>query len=492
MKRRIVSIWFPRLPSDRALRRRPIEGAFAVTLHEGNHDRLHCLNQAAETLGLERGMGLADARAYVPDLITHPADRHGDARFLALLARWATRYTPFAGLDGDDGLILDMTGALHLFGGEEAMLGDLKARLARAGLSARLGLADTRGAAAALARFAPGIAAEGETATAIAKLPVAALGIAPQTATTLKRLGLDTIADLAALPRASLARRFGMELLERLDQATGARGETISPLAEPPHYGVRMNLPEPIGLKADVTAVLERLLARLCDRLKTREAGARRLVLTLSRVDQSDTIAELRLARPMRDAIRISRLFERSLDKIDAGFGIERARLEAIDVEDLPAEQIDVRGTVKGEALDDLVTRLGTRIGLDNIQRFQPAESHIPERSFFMAPAAWSKPEGQWAAPRPRPLTLFTPEPLLSDQAAQSRNPPARFTWRRIGLHTARAEGPERIAPEWWFDDPDWRSGLRDYWRVETREGFRLFMFHTPQAPNWFVQGQFA
>ena len=482
-------MWFARLPSERLLRARPVEGPFAVTLSEGNHDRLYALNLEAEGQGLERGMGLADARAYVPDLITRPADIDADRRFLTMLARWATRYTPHAGLDGEDGLVLDITGAAHLFDGETAMLEDMKERLARARLSVKIGIADTRGAAWALSHFAPGIAPPGKTGAALGPLPVAALRIDEKTATALKRLGLNTIADMAVLPRATLARRFDMALIARLDQATGERGEAVSPLSEPPHYGVRMTFPEPIGLVDDVMAALSRLLDTLCQRLKAREAGARAIALAVERVDQSDQRVTLRLARPMRDAPRILKLFERPVGEIEAGFGIERIRLEALDVEALPAEQIGEGGLVEGEALDDLVTRLGARIGLDNIVRFQPVASHIPERGFTEIPGACGRVEAEWRMDQPRPVRLFPPEPVTSDAA---RRPPSRFSWRRMRLETASSRGPERIAPEWWRPDEAWRSGLRDYWRVETRQGLRLWMFHTPQAPGWFVHGLFA
>ncbi|MGV0909047.1 Y-family DNA polymerase [Martelella sp. FOR1707] len=489
MKRRVVSIWFQRLPSERVLRARPVDGPFAVTLSEGNHDRLHDLNREAEGQGLERGMGLADARAYVPDLVTRPADIDADRRFLVMLARWATRYTPHAGLDGEDGLVLDITGASHLFGGEAAMLEDMKERLARARLSARIGIADTRGAAWALAHFAPGIAPEGKTSAALGPLSVSALRIDEKTATALKRLGLNTIADMTALPRATLARRFDMGLIEKLEQALGTRGEAVSPLSGPPHYGVRMSFPEPIGLVDDVMAALARLLDTLCLRLKNREAGARAIMLSVERVDQTRQTVTLRLARPMRDAPRILRLFERPVGEIDAGFGIERIRLEARGVEGLPAEQIGEGGLVEGEALDDLVTRLGARIGLDNIVRFQPVASHIPERGFTENPAAYGRVDAEWRMDQPRPLRMFPPEPVTSDAA---RRPPSRFSWRRMRFETAASSGPERIAPEWWRPDEAWRSGLRDYWRVDTRQGLRLWMFHTPQAPGWFVHGLFA
>lgn len=483
-----MSLYFPRLASDRALRVRPVEGPFALTLRQSNANRLHCLNHEAEAQGLQRGMSHSDARAFCPELQSRPANPEEEQRFLHALRRWALRYCPWVGIEGGDGLVLDVTGSAHLFGGEAGMLADMRQRLARAGLSVRIGLADTRGAAWALAHHDEGVAPPGDMLAVLADLPVAALRLEPEADVALQRLGLRTIGDLAAAPRAPLARRFGRGPLMRLDQALGSQPEQVTPLAEPPHYGVRLTLPEPIGLTADVMAGTQRLLTSLCEKLKMQEMGARTLMLSLSRVDQESQQVELRLARPMRDPHRILPLFERGVGAVEAGFGIDRLRLQATQVEPLPVRQIShVVGQGK-DGLDDLITRIGTRIGLENIQRFLPADSHIPERSFLIAPAAWSEPEQGWASLRPRPLRLFPPEAI----AGIGTRPPARFRWRRMSLSVGQVTGPERIAPEWWLEDESWRSGVRDYWQVETRQGRRLWLFHTPQAPGWFVQGEFA
>lgn len=491
MRKRVVSVWFPRLPSDRALRARAAEIAntnrpFILTHHEKNTDRIYCLNQAAEAQGLHRGMGFSDARAFCPDLQSHPANTMADARFLQMLARWSKRYCPWVGLDGTDGLMMNIAGSAHLFGGEAAMLGDMRHRLARAGLTGRIAAANTRGAAWALTHFASNPQAD------ITTLPVAALRLDAKTDTALQRLGLRKISDLMALPRASIARRFGPDVMLRLDQAMGVQDEALSPLSDAPHYAVRMTLPEPIGLSSDVMAGAERLLKRLCDTLKDQDMGARKLQLSLRRVDMGTQQVELRLAAPLHDPVRILPLFERGVSEVDAGFGIDQLRIEATQVEHLPKAQITHATATRIDGLDDLITRIGNRIGLDNIQRFLPADSHIPERSFLIAPAAYSVASGSWVSDRSRPLRLFAPEPLLGSGQPMGSRPPEHFRWRRMSLTTGRATGPERIAPEWWLPDESWRSGLRDYWRIETRQGRRLWAFYTPQDPNWFVQGEFA
>ena len=487
-------MWFPRLASDARLRRRPCDAPFALSLRAGNTDHLHCLNGLALAAGLTRGMALADARALCPGLVTEPANLASEAAVLQALVHMARRWSPLVARDGADGLMTDISGVAHLFGGEDGLLADLRAHIARAGFACAVGVADTRGAAYALARFGGGQfgggrAAPGQTLAAIGRLPPAALRLDHDTVTGLERLGLRSIRDLAQVPRAPLARRFGPGLMLRLDQALGVQPEPVSPEAEAPHYGVRLTLPDPIGLQSDVMAGLSRLLERLCASLASNHHGARRLALELRRVDGATALAEIGLARPMRDAGRMAALFARAVDDIDAGFGIDQLRLTAPVVEPMAPEQMDQNRAVGADKLHDLITRLGNRVGFDNVQRYAPAQSHIPEKSFLVLSAAYSDgDEGEVVAHTARPLVIFPPEPITATGPA----PPARFSWRRMAFTTARSTGPERIAPEWWLDDPAWRSGLRDYWKLETLQGRRLWLFHTPQAPGWYVQGEFA
>ena len=463
---------------------------------------MHCLNAEAERRGLRRGMAQADARAICPDLITRPADLTREAATLAALRRWAERYAPMVAVDGADGLVADITGVPHLFGGEAELRGDLHTRLARAGLTVASAIAQTRGAAHGLARHGGGNIVEGGLIERMGRLPVSALRIDSKTTEALARMGLNRISDLIAQPRAPLARRFGQGLVMRLDQALGVQPEPVAPAAAIPHFGVRMTLPDPIGLQADVMAGLSRLLDRLCEKLALHHMGARRLRLELRRVDRETAHVEIGLARAMRDPARIAALFAKGVDEVEAGFGIDAMRLTAHVTEALPPEQLGGGPALRHQdALADLFSRLGNRLGFDRVLRLLPAQSKIPERSFLLSPAAYSEAETPPRRQGPeRPIIIFPPEPVVVASLRQPRTPPARFRWRNMPFTTLRATGPERIAPEWWFDDPAWRSGLRDYWRVETLEGPRLWLFYTPQASswpardaqNWYAQGEFA
>lgn len=482
------------------MRAHPIKGPFALIHTHKNAQQIYCLNIEAEQQGLDKAMSLSDARVLCPHLSTAIVDPHATARFLSTLIRWARRYCPWVGLE-ESGLVMDVTGSTHLFNiqgedGEENMVADIRARLLRARLGVSIGIADTRGAAWALARFANGQtqnAPPGKILAHIGSLPVEALRIEGETCTGLRRLGLRTIEDVTSRPRATLSRRFGPALLMRIDQALGEQREPVSPDPEPLRFAARLTLPEPIGLFDDVKGVLVRLLERVCDKLSRHEKGVRELQLTIRRVDQVSSQIEIGLARPMRDVVRIAALFERSLGEIDAGFGIDQMQLIATGVEDLALQQTSriyaQDGSQENDALNDLVTRLGNRVGFDNITRVLPAQSHIPEKSFITVPASYSQAvkEG-WEGSCERPLIIFPPEMIM----ANGSKPPSYFRWRAMHFTTAKTIGPERIAPEWWLDDPAWRSGLRDYWRIHTRQGRRLWLFFTPQQPCWFVQGEFA
>jgi len=547
MVRRILSLWFPRLAVERMLRRRRevLALPFAVVADHGGAQVLVSLNRAAEGAGLHPGQPLRDACAMCPGLLTAAADPARDAAFLRGLRRWAGKFSPWVAEEAPAGLVLDLTGCAHLFGGEAGLLAEVEADCAALGLSLRAGLADTKGAAWALARYAgqqaaalrngdviaqearatraraarrrgwekggatPGlppaaIAAPGQTRQALAALPLAALRLPPETVAGLARLGLRQVADIMGLPRAALARRFGAETLRRLDQALGLEPEPITPAGSEPHFAVRLTFPDPIGLLGDVQAGVDRLLVALCARLRAQGRGARWLRLQAFRSDGQTPAVEVGLARPADDPAAIRPLLALKLDQIDAGFGIDCLRLEATATEPMIARQhaghleaanAAVARQTADTALDDLVGKLGARLGIEAVTRLHPAESHIPEKSLLVLAAAFSAPAAApWPVPRaPRPLILFRPEPLGTDESTPHL--PPTFRWRRQECVVARALGPERIAPEWWLDDPEWRSGVRDYWRVELAGGTRLWLFHAHGGAisgGWFCQGQFA
>ncbi|SFD01653.1 Y-family DNA polymerase [Tropicimonas isoalkanivorans] len=554
--RRILSLWFPRLCAEGILRAEGSapSGPFAVVRNSGNMQVLVSLDIAASRAGLRPGQPLRDARAMCPELVTRFSNPQSEAAFLTVLRRWAGKFSPWVSELPPDGLMADLTGCAHLFGGEAALLEQIEGECAALGLSVCAGIADTVGAAWALARYAgqgaeavrsgdaidqearatrsragkrrhwerggaapvhPGggaagrIAAPGQMHSALAPLPVAALRLPPEMVAQLGRLGLRRIDELAGQPRGALARRFGTELVLRLDQALGLVPEPVSPAKPLAHFAVRLTLPEPIGLLDDIRAGLDRLLPALAQRLREKGRGARRVRLQVFRCDHTMQQVEVGLARPSAQTDRLRPLLLMKLDEIDAGPGIDVLRLEAHVTEPVHATQhrghlgAAADGATRmqrggGAALDDLIGKLGARVGLEAITRLHPADSHIPEKATKVLAAAWSEPAQDWPthSASPRPLLLFRPEPVhVEGEAAMPPRPPARFRWRRRELVVSGATGPERIAPEWWLEEPEWRSGVRDYWRVEVEGGERLWLFYAHGAAlsaGWFCHGRFA
>ena len=549
MSRRILSLWFPRLPAERVLRLRrdTLPMPFAVVGDRGGAQVLISLNPLAEAAGLRQDQPLRDATAMCPGLLTRPENRVEDEAFLTALRRWAGKFSPWVAEERPGSLLIDLTGCAHLFGGEAQVMAQVEDDCAGLGLTLRAGIADTAGAAWALARFsgqtvtptrngdavdqearatrsravkrrgwaanltAPGlaerpqgvIAAPGRLRDVLAPLPIAALRLEAAVVDSLARLGLRRVEDLMALPRAALSRRFGAPVLRRLDQAMGMEAEPISPAAAPMHFAVRMTLPDPIGLRHDIEAGIDRLLPVLCARLKGRGRGARRVRFQAFRADGGVEEVEVTLARASDTAETIRPLLMLKLDGLDAGFGIDRLRLEAVEVE--PLHSVQHRGHLEAgsdasarqtedTALSDLIGRLGTRLGTDQVTRLFPSQSHLPDRAQVPMAAAWSAPYDEtWPErPGPRPLVLFNPEAVT---AANDPMPPAQFRWRRQEMALRVAIGPERILPEWWFDHAAWRSGPRDYWRVEGQGGQRLWLYYAhggDVSGGWFCHGRYA
>ena len=452
-------------------------------------------------------MGLADARAMIPSLAVADDDPPADAALLDGIADWAERYTPLVARDGD-GLLLDITGCAHLFGGEEALLADCLARLLAQGFLARAAIADTPGAASALARFAGNDATpQGATATALASLPVAALRLDPETAAALARVGLKRIGQIADAPRAPLAARFGPLLLRRLDQALGREEEAIDPRRPPPVFIAERRFAEPIAREEDVGAALTSLAATLSASLERHGEGARQLEYALFRVDGAVTRIAVGAIRPLRSPKLILALFREKFaafgDDLDAGFGFDMARLSALVTAPADAAQTDLVGNDDPAAdVAGLVDRIGARLGEDHVTAIVEHATHIPERAESLVPQIFGREAALGGRPHaagpppdgaPRPLRLLAhPEPIVAT-AEIPDGPPAQFRWRRALYRVIRAEGPERIAAEWWNGD----GPTRDYFRVEDEAGRRFWLyrdglFSETALPQWYVHGLFA
>lgn len=506
--RRIVSVWLPDWPvtvwSKAAGRSAPPEAPppevlaggppFALVAKEGSRGLvLHALNPAARALGLRRGQAHADARAIAPQLISDQANPARDSASLQRLALWAERFSPLVAADeavaGSEGLFLDMTGGAHLFGGEAEMLADLEARLARAGVPARAAMADSPGAAWALARFGDlRLAEAGDARNALAPLPIEALRLEDIDLRLLKRFGLKRIGDLYGLPRAGLARRFrgqaGLALVRRLDQALGVEPEPLKPVRPAPRYRTWRIFLEPLIDVEGVALMLPPLAEALSAQLQRDGQGARQLILTAFRVDGRATSIEAGLSAPSLAPDHLLRLLrERGLERLDLGFGADALMLSATVVEPLRTSQTDLAPTtaMQGEdALAGLIDRIEARLGAGSVLRPSLVDSFIPERSERWIKAGPQAPAQTAAAEdRARPLLLLDPpEPVTIPVAEIPDGTPGQFIWRRVSHKVLKAEGPERLSPEWWRPQPEARPPrTRDYYRVEDAAGRRFWLF---------------
>jgi protein ImuB len=478
------------------------ERALVTTHRAGQRIEIAAACPAAHALGLHPGMAVTQARALVPGLDLRDAETAADAALLHRLGLFAARrWTPKAAVSDPAGLWLDLSGVAHLFGGERAMCARILRFCARLGLAARIAVAGTPGAAHALARFAPGpitLCPAGAEAEAIAPLPLAALRVGDEVLSAARRLGLDRVGDLIAMPRGPLNRRFGATLLTRLDQALGRSAEPFDPImpVEPPAATLRFA--EPIATAEAIETALGLLMARLIEALARRLLGARTLALLCARIDGDEQTVAIGTARATRDGNHLTRLMAAKIDRIEPGFGIEAIRLIALRTERLEARPIagELAGDKPAPDLAPLVDRLAGRLGPRSLFRSSAVESDVPERSVRrvgpLAPAArWP----DW----PRPVRLLAPPERVENVVALLPDqPPRRFTWRGRSHSVARADGPERIYGEWWRHSGE-ADAVRDYFQVEDEEGRRFWLYRRGDGVDartgdlsWHLQGLFG
>jgi protein ImuB len=476
-----------------------------------NAERIVAVDAVAEERGLRPGLGLAEARAMHPGLVAVEEDPAADAQLLINIADWCGRYTPLVATDPPDGLLLDIGGCAHLFGGERALLDDLLGRMARFGFEAYAAVADTIGAAWAAARFSDAQqVVSGAEHECLAPLPLAALRLSEDTVAVLARVGLKRIGDIIDLPRAPLVARFGEGLVRQLDRALAREREPLNPRLPVPPYFAEQKFPDPIAREEDVLAVAMRLATRLRPTLERRGEGARRIELCLFRTDGAVRRIAVSASRPLRDpqdmrALLVERLAALA-DELDPGFGFDLARLSILQAEPLPEEQAGLGQGGQDDDLARLTDQLSARLGVRRVNRLVARDSHIPELAVAVVPAQWDRARADdgWEAFRryrkavdlsERPLRLLAkPEPIEA-RATVPDGPPIWFRWRRAEHRVAAVDGPERIEDVWWNgkDNP-----TRDYFRVEDVAGRRFWLFRAglygaqEPAPSWFMHGLFA
>ncbi len=458
--------------------------------------RLTAVDRRAARLGLETGMALASVHARVPALKVMAANEPADAKLLRRLADWCDSFSPFVALDPPQGLLLDVTGASHLFGGELAMLERLRAALKKQGFAVTAALAGSAIAARALARYCDGlIVPSGADQAAMAGLPVEALGLDPAIAQALRKAGLKKVGQVVSRSRAELTARFGASMVFRLDSALGKAETPISPRLKLPPYRVERRFAEPVVTENIMLATIKQLAGHLSKTLEERGEGARMLEAVFFRADGLVRRLAVQTGAPTRDPAILERLFREKLgalaDPLDPGFGFDLIRLEALHTEVCRREASDLDSSAAADEKEicTLIDRLAARFGGHRVLRFRPSDTHIPENAFAALPAqyapnnklAWKSMRAAQETPR-RPLRLMLPEPV-----SMLPGEVVRFRWRSVVHVVRRLEGPERIAMEWWRAP----GPSRDYFRMEDEEG-RRFWLYREEGARWFLQGVFA
>lgn len=513
--RRHLAVWFPLLPTDRVRSSEAVNGRLperesgqprVLFAKDKGALRIVASDEHALAMGLTPGMSLADARARAPELDARPHDHEADAKLVQALLEDFGRFTPMIAADEPHGLMLDITGCAHLFGGEEGMAKAVRARARRYGLNIRLAIARTPDGARALARHGKGgITEQGRDHDQMQHLPVEAMEIGGRDIQALRRAGLRTLHDLDRRPRVSMAARFGADFPDRLDRIMGRSDVRITPHRVPAPVAADRILSQPVTELEGVQVLIAELAADVARQLETRVEGARRYELTLFRVDGFVRRICVQTARYVRDPVMVARLYRERLaalsQPLDAGFGFDHLRMTADSLRRLTPQQCTLLEQRDAHsAMDDLIDTLCARLGPDAVVRTVPFASHVPERAWRTIPAQAQRlqnepwPEQDDASPPLRPLLIFDPPHLVEAMALAPDSPPVLFRWRRVTRRITRAEGPERIAAEWWRA-PSHR--VRDYYRVEDEEGLRFWLFRAGEygaepPPRWYVHGLFA
>jgi protein ImuB len=512
---RILSVWLPNWPISRLQRLGIVTPDKAFATLESRHGvrSLVAVCPRAAAQGLRPDQTLAQARAICPALEVIEADPAADVAALAALARWCERCTPLAAPDPPDGLWLDIAGCAQAFGDETGLAQTLAARLERAGIPCHMSIADSSGAAWALARAATPrggctiIPAGMPTAQPIALLPVALLRLEARVLAGLRRVGLKTIGELARQPRGEISARFGPQPMRRLDEAMGSATAAISWPRLPCLWSERRVFAEPIGTPEDLRHGLALLAENLCARLEAAQRGGHGFIASFFRVDAACIQISIATALPVRDARYVTKLLSDKLEMVDPGFGIDAMLLEADPTAPLRPPQMalgamalgDLATETDGKRLVTTIDQLANRLGAGRLWRDAPQASHVPERAVRRIPPLPAGAPAWLTDPMiDRPVRMLRrPEPI-DVIALLPDDPPMQFSWRGAAHRVRAASGPERIAAEWWRRTPDDSRRdsdlLRDYYRLEDSAGARFWVFRAGLAgtPRWFLHGLFG
>jgi protein ImuB len=543
--KRILCLKFPLWPLQRLVIARPElrEGvstrAIAIHFRDARRGDLVRLASAhARRCGVRPGMPLAEATALFRnerELFVTAENPVADLKLLAKIAAWCERYSPLVGWETvfggrknqlhvlppaapPEALYLDITGIGSLFGGEAALACDLLKEVNRRGFSARIGIAETIGAAWAVAgrisnlpgntRESPisrsnqrsairnpssvAIVPRDQVEEALRPLPIKALRLSDDNLATLHELGVDAIEQLLALPRRGLSSRFGPGLLLRIDQALGQAAELIQPHRARPVFQAEWLLEHPTPRREQVEAILDQLVQRVAEQLSQQGKGATLLECRLDVAGRGPLCFTVGLYRPTASATHFSELLRLQLNRLRLCSAVGRVGLSALHTSPLETHQaqlFDDLSLRSARAQARFLDRLSSRLGAAAVVRPLLGERRAMARNAIRNPRTAIPPPNAevLSIKSARPLRLLAPPQEIDTTALAPDGPPIRLHYRRQALLVVRHWGPERIERHWWRG----RSMRRDYYRVETASGQRFWLFRELRQGRWFLHGVF-
>lgn len=498
MPDRYVSLWFRHLLADWMVRLRPELKEMPFVFSIADHGRMvvKAVNSDALAKGIYPGMVVADCRAIYPELEILDDIPGQEEKLLTAIAEWCIRYSPLAGIDMPDSIILDASGCSHLWGGEQAYLKEIHSRLSNMGYHLRITMADTIAAAWATAHYGPNgtIVPRGKQEEALMTLPPEALRLEPATATRLEKLGLYHISSFINMPRPALRKRFGPDILHRIDKASGNSIDTFKPVRPIDPYEERLPCMEPIRTAASIEIALKMLLEQLCMRLEKERKGVRVVIFKAYRVDGNEQQLKINTSKATRNENHLFKLFQIRIASLRPNLGFELFSLHTQRIEDIVTEQNSMwqDQTHDVTAVAELLDKLGGRFGMNVIHRYVPAEHYWPERSIREAVDLEEKPTTNWCTDLPRPLHILNKPERIEVSAPIPDHPPMLFRYKGEVHAVKKADGPERIEQEWWIE----QNIFRDYYCVEDEAGKRYWLFRSghyhESEPEWYIHGFFA
>jgi protein ImuB len=421
------------------------------------------------------------------------------------LAEWCTRYSPLVGMEqspNPECLFLDITGLEHLFGSEEKLVEKVLRDCAERGLTVRAAVADTIGAAWAIAHYGKSSIRNLQFAicnlqSSLSPLPIESLRLPEKTIELLHQLGIRRIEQLEVLPREGLSSRFGRELLQRWDQAMGRMAEPLPAYQSAPRFQARWSPEYPTARRETIEAALEHLLGRIAPRLVEEGRGAMRLECRLTCAARETVDVSVGLFQPSAWAKHLFQLLQVQFERVRLPGPVQAVDLAATMTAPLERRQQELFAEEflrpNPRHLAGLIDRLSNRLGEQAVFRARLVPEAQPELAYH-----YDSLVGRRASRRadpvevpPRPVRLLA-QPVgcqlsvASDCKLQIANCKLQIEHGRQH-RIAQTWGPERIETGWWRG----RAVGRDYYRVETTSGCRFWVFRRLKDDQWFLHGTF-